>query len=113
VRGPRSKNSVDDAGVEYQPYETKSPGDATIRTREALRSGAKCIGVVGGDGTLGETAEGFFELNPDLDIHPAAINPDATLAIFPAGTGDDFARGLLARNATAPMDRSRHCVLEG
>ena len=62
-----------------------------------MRSGVECIGVVGGDGTLSETAEGFFELNSDLDIHPAPINPDAILAIFPAGTGDDFARGLLGK----------------
>jgi len=58
-----------------------------------------CIGVVGGDGTISETAEGFFQFNNDLDIHPSAINRDAILAIFPAGTGDDFARGLLGKGA--------------
>ena len=57
--------------------------------------------VVGGDGTLSEAAEGFFEFNHDLDILPAAINPSATLAILPAGTGDDFARGL--HGSRAPL----------
>jgi Sphingosine kinase and enzymes related to eukaryotic diacylglycerol kinase len=58
-----------------------------------LRSGAESVVVVGGDGTLSEAAEGFFEFSDDLDVLPAAINPSATLAILPAGTGDDFARG--------------------
>ena len=57
--------------------------------------------VVGGDGTLGETAEGFFEFNDNLDVPPAAINPSATLAILPAGTGNDFARGL--HGSRAPL----------
>jgi diacylglycerol kinase family enzyme len=63
----------------------------------------QCVAVVGGDGTISETAEGFFEINNDLDIPPTPINPDATLAILPAGTGDDFARGLLGKGA--PLQR--------
>jgi diacylglycerol kinase family enzyme len=58
-----------------------------------LKSDIENIVVVGGDGTLSEAAEGFFEFNDDLDVLPAAINPSAILAILPAGTGDDFARG--------------------
>jgi diacylglycerol kinase (ATP) len=57
--------------------------------------------VVGGDGTLSEVAEGFFQLSSDLQNLPVAINPSATLAILPAGTGDDFARGL--RRGRAPL----------
>ena len=64
-----------------------------------MRSGIETVVVVGGDGTLSETAEGFFEFNDDLDVPPAPINPLATLAIIPAGTGDDFARGLRGRRA--------------
>ena len=94
---PTIQKQLDAAGVEYQAYETKAPGDATIRTRAALRSGVDRVVVVGGDGTLSETAEGFFEFGDDLNIHPSPINPDATLAILPAGTGDDFARGLLGK----------------
>ena len=89
------QKQLDAASVECQAYETKAPGDATTQTRAALRAGVKCIAVVGGDGTLSETAEGFFEFNDDLDLLPTPVNPDATLAILPAGTGDDFARGLL------------------
>ena len=97
---PTIKKQLDAARVEYQAYETKGPGDATIKTREALRSGVESIVVVGGDGTLGETAEGFFEFNDDLDVHPTPVNPNATLALLPAGTGNDFARGLRGKRAS-------------
>jgi diacylglycerol kinase (ATP) len=89
------------AGVDYQTRETSSPADATVKTRAALQAGIECVVVVGGDGTLSEAAEGFFQFNDDLDIPPAPINPSATLAILPAGTGDDFARGL--RGQRAPL----------
>ena len=83
---PTIQKQLDAARVEYQAYETKAPGDATIKTREALRSGVESVVVVGGDGTLGETALGFFEFNYDLDVHPAPVNPYATIALLPAGT---------------------------
>jgi YegS/Rv2252/BmrU family lipid kinase len=57
----------------------------------------KTVAVVGGDGTISETAEGFFGF--DGVSSPTPINPDARLSILPAGTGDDFARGLLGRRA--------------
>lgn len=96
---PSIKKQLDAASVEYQAYETKAPGDATAQTRAALKSGTESVVVVGGDGTLSEVAAGFFEFNDDLDLLPAAINPSATLSILPAGTGDDFARGLHGRRA--------------
>lgn len=82
------------SGLQFQTHETTSPGDATIRTRAALESGIETVVVVGGDGTLSEAAEGFFQFHDDVSIPPTPINPSATLAILPAGTGDDFARGL-------------------
>ena len=56
--------------------------------------------MVGGDGTLSEAAEGFFEFNDEPHVLPEAVNPSATLAILPAGTGDDFARGLHGSRAS-------------
>ncbi len=84
-------------GVAFDFYETTRPGDATIRTREALRAGVNTIAVVGGDGTLSETAEGFFEFSKRLEDVPSQINSEARLAILPAGTGDDFARSQMGR----------------
>ena len=96
---PEIKRKLDASGVQYQAYETTARGDATGKTRAFLRSGIDFVVVVGGDGTLSEAAEGFFEFNDDLDTPPTAISPTATLAILPAGTGDDFARGLAGTRA--------------
>ena len=98
---PVIQTQLDSAGIHYDVHETTSPGDATNRTRAALESGIQSVVVVGGDGTLSETAEGFFQFNDDLETLPTPINPSATLAILPAGTGDDFARGL--RRKRSPL----------
>jgi YegS/Rv2252/BmrU family lipid kinase len=98
---PEIKNQLDAAGVDYQIFFTNQKGDATIQTSDALKSGTQLIVVVGGDGTLSEAAQGFFQFNDDLDIPPAPINLSATLAVLPAGTGDDFARGL--KRCRAPL----------
>ena len=89
------------AGLDFEAYETKSAGDATTKTRAALKNGIETVVVVGGDGTLSEAASGFFEFADDLNELPRPINPKAKLAILPAGTGDDFARGL--RGERAPL----------
>jgi len=65
---------------------TRGPGDATRLTREALRSGAERIVAIGGDGTVNETVNGFF----DDDGKPIA--PNASFALIPFGTGGDFRR---------------------
>jgi YegS/Rv2252/BmrU family lipid kinase len=97
---PNIKKQLDSAGLKFDTYETKEPGDATVKTREALRNGMTTIAVVGGDGTLSEVAEGFFSFSDDLDVSPIVINPNAKLALFPAGTGDDFARGLRRKRSS-------------
>ncbi|MEQ8267161.1 MAG: diacylglycerol kinase family lipid kinase [Parvibaculum sp.] len=54
-------------------------------TRKALKDGAQLVIAVGGDGTISEVVNGFFEAG-------APINPEAHLAILNAGTGGDFRR---------------------
>jgi YegS/Rv2252/BmrU family lipid kinase len=91
-----------DCGIAYDVYETAAPGDATIHARAALERGCGLIAVVGGDGTLSEAAAGFFapsRVRGDSDAAPMPVNPDAALAVFPAGTGDDFARNLAGQRA--------------
>ena len=99
---PGVRGLLESAGVTYESYETSAPGDATVRTRAALRDGVSTIGVVGGDGTLSEAAEGFFEFKQKVAEPPSPINTSAALAILPAGTGDDFARGLTTGTRAAP-----------
>ncbi|HLE63501.1 MAG TPA: acylglycerol kinase family protein, partial [Pyrinomonadaceae bacterium] len=90
---PIVRSQLEASGLEFDFYETTHVGDATDRTRVALSCGYQTIAVLGGDGTLSETAEGFFEFSETGANAPLSINPSATLAILPAGTGDDFARG--------------------
>ena len=98
---PAVRERLQTDGIDFAFAETTCAGDATLLTRDALRAGYQTIAVIGGDGTLSETAEGFFDLanSGDLTSLPTAINPAAALAILPAGTGDDFARGLMKRRA--------------
>ena len=100
---PEIRQRLNSGGIDFELCETTSARDATDRTRKALRAGHTTIAVVGGDGTLSEAAEGFFEFKTDsLSPLPVPINPAATLAILPAGTGDDFARGLM--QGRAPLE---------
>ncbi len=97
---PVVRAKLEKSGVPFDFYETTGAGDAIRRTRLGLEEGNRTIAVVGGDGTLSEAAEGFFEFSEaQSESLPVPINPEAALAILPAGTGDDFARGLLGRRA--------------
>ncbi len=87
---------------------TEGPGHATLLAREALRAGWEMIVSVGGDGTLNEVVNGFYEsAEPEAhftresngwitatDKKPKPINSDAVLGILPMGTGGDFRRTL-------------------
>src|SRR6266550_8683386 len=97
---PLAKERLAASGIEFDFNETTHAGDATAKAQAALRSGVTTIVVVGGDGTLSEAAQGFFQFADRLEQLPARINPAASLAILPAGTGDDFARGLMGRRET-------------
>lgn len=55
--------------------------------RDAIKGGSELIIGVGGDGTMNEIANGFFE---DRKI----INPATTLGVLPAGTGSDLTKSL-------------------
>jgi diacylglycerol kinase family enzyme len=82
--------------VRFDAHESVRAGETEERTRAALACGYKTVAVVGGDGTLSAAASGYFEPCAPLAAGelPRAVNPAASLAILPAGTGDDFARGL-------------------
>jgi diacylglycerol kinase (ATP) len=67
---------------------TEAPGSATTLTRTALAEGIEQILVVGGDGTVNEVVNGFF------DEAGRPIAPDAVLAMLMLGTGGDFRKSL-------------------
>ena len=94
---PLAREELRSACIEFEVHETTHAGDATAKTQAALQSGVTTIAAVGGDGTLSEVAQGFFQFAENPEQLPALINPAASLGILPAGTGDDFARGLMSR----------------
>src|SRR3954463_9493543 len=101
---PEIKKRLTENGILFDAHETAHAGDATRRTRRALGEGFDIIAVVGGDGTLSEAASGFFQFQEDEAAFrpPTPLKAEAALAILPAGTGDDFARGLSGKRE--PLD---------
>lgn len=97
----------------FDEVRTKGPGDATELTRQALADGAARVVAIGGDGTINEVVNGFF------DDEGTAISGEAALGIVPFGTGGDFrktanlpkdterAAAILARGATRRIDVGR------
>jgi YegS/Rv2252/BmrU family lipid kinase len=73
------------AGLAADVRLTEAPGHATELVRAALREGADLIVAVGGDGTVSEAANGFYDGD-------GAVAPGAELAVVCRGSGCDFIR---------------------
>ena len=85
-RWPETAALLLGAGIDFETHMTRSPGDATEAVRSALKDGCRRVVAVGGDGTLNEVVDGFF----DADGSP--LGDHATLGLIPSGTGGDFRR---------------------
>src|SRR5262245_61029168 len=73
-----------------KPFElvlTQAAGDAEDQARRALKAGFRWLIAVGGDGTLHEVVNGFFEEGKPL-------SEEARLGIVSMGSGDDFKKSL-------------------
>src|ERR671913_726459 len=91
-------------GTRFEVALTKKPGDGTTLTRQFLKQGFKKVVAIGGDGTLNEVANGFFEepvgIHSDKIDGPVGasslkpINPDAIMGVVPAGTRNVLAKSL-------------------
>jgi len=73
--------------TEYDVRFTERQGHATPIAREAIKDGYELAIAVGGDGTINEVVNGFFDKEKPL-------NPSAALAVMSIGTGSDFVRTL-------------------
>jgi diacylglycerol kinase (ATP) len=84
---------------------SQKSGDGTTLTRDLLRRGFKKIVALGGDGTINEVANGFFEVitsgttsSNDKTV-PASpilkpINPEAMIGLIPSGSRNVLAKSL-------------------
>lgn len=94
-RWPELRAQIQEAFGPFDERFTAGAGDATTMTREALRGGAELVVAVGGDGTINECVNGFFDGD-------AAVAPQAAFGVVPAGTGGDFIKTLgVPRDTTA------------
>jgi len=98
---PLVQRCLVDAGVDFVARITSAPQDAIELTREALREGFHRVVAVGGDGTLNEIVNGWFD--PDTR---EPINPEAALGLLPSGTGGDF-----RKTAGIPLHHAAACAL--
>ena len=129
VVNPRSANGVtarhfDDIALavrgavgEVRHVFTERAMHAADLTRAALAEGCDLVIAVGGDGTINEVVNGFFD--PPRPGEPArAVRPEAALALLPRGTGGDFRRSVgldgdlstcaaRLKGARAPIDVGR------
>ena len=77
-------------------------GDATTLTREALRAAPIWCVAVGGDGTINEVVNGFF------DGERPGPPRGAAFGVLPAGTGGDFIKTLgIPRDTFAAAARAQ------
>jgi len=97
---PRLLSRLLDATTALSVYWTTGPGTATSLTRRALKEGADRIVAVGGDGTLHEVVNGFFE------DHTLVV-PSAVLAFVACGSGSDFRRTLGAPTGVEAVQQLR------
>lgn len=75
---------------------TQAPGHATQLAQQAAAAGSQIVIAAGGDGTLGEVANGLAET-------------ETAMAPLPVGTANSFAREL---NMPLPLFRGKHQLLK-
>ena len=73
------------AGLDFEEALTTRPDEATAIARREVMAGRPLVVAAGGDGTLNEVVNGFFERGQ-------AIPTKARLAMIPLGSGGDFRR---------------------
>lgn len=99
---------------------TKKTNDGTLETRKLLRKGYKNIVAIGGDGTINEIANGFFNIQPQnrniknmekfsFDTKLKLVNPNCVLYIIPSGSRNVLARSFgLKHQGEQALKRIKH-----
>jgi diacylglycerol kinase (ATP) len=76
---PKVKKELDRLKIAYDLHYTNEPLEAIDVAQMGIEAGFNYIVAMGGDGTINEVANGL-------------VGSEATLAVIPAGTGNDFIR---------------------
>jgi len=90
---PKVEELLSSLGIEHSMLISRDGSDPERLAREAAADGATVVAALGGDGHVGNVANGI-------------IGTDAALAVIPAGTGNDFARHI-GLNRKDPLGSAR------
>jgi YegS/Rv2252/BmrU family lipid kinase len=83
---PGMEAAMKDSAAGFELVQTQRAGHATSIAADAVKRGVEMVVAVGGDGTVHEVLNGI--------LADRTIPSGATLAIVPAGSGNDLARML-------------------
>jgi diacylglycerol kinase (ATP) len=83
---PQVSGTLRDAGVELEILLSRDFPEAETMTRQAVDSGADVLAVMGGDGMM--------HLGLNTCASARAAGSAVSLGVIPAGTGNDFVRGM-------------------
>jgi len=81
--------------TEYDVRFTERQGHATSIAQQSIKDGYNLLVAVGGDGTINEVVNGFFD-------EDRCLNASAVLAVMSIGTGSDFVKTL--EFPTSPLE---------
>jgi diacylglycerol kinase (ATP) len=104
-----ARRALTKCGLSFNEHVTSRAGEATEVTREALRSGITQVVAVGGDGTLNEVVNGYF------DGSGQAVSTEGRIGIMPSGTGSDFRRSVdiaSASDSIRALKEGRHRIID-
>ena len=86
----RADRILHEKGIDHVMRVSESAEDLERKVRAAAVEGAAVVAVLGGDGSVSAAANGL-------------LGTDAALAVFPGGTGDDFAKAIGAGHFNAAV----------
>jgi YegS/Rv2252/BmrU family lipid kinase len=86
---PLLLQALRESGANPIVHHTRAAGHATELVRTLLKEGVEGVAIVGGDGTLNEAVNGFFEDDGSL-----VRDDQPWLGPLPCGTGGDFQKTL-------------------
>ena len=94
--------------MDFDELVTTRAGEATEAARDALKAGTTRLVAVGGDGTLNEVVNGYFD---DAGL---PINKAASIGLLSSGTGSDFRRslGVTSSFGSLPIGETRTRLID-